>query len=518
MFRQTNLPFPIDCWLFQNYRHWDLNHAVSLTMPCVTMARWNSLKVRNRRAARDRGAARERFPFALTRQTEHPVRTIRMRKNSPPKTATRKFRWWFSAPALCTLLIALPSHAAPRHVYLTWQGDTSRTMTINYQTFEAGETSTVRYDTKPRQGRANEYRYHATGQTHEVPGLADGRKIHWVELSQLTPGKTYYFIAGDPQHGFTEERKFRTIPSGTESLRFVIGGDMGFNSDLTLLLKEAAKRAPAFGIVGGDIAYADDRQTNFARWDIWLDNWETNMVTPAGLTIPMVLAIGNHEVRGGTATSPTNALFYLRYFGQNGDRTYYSRTFGKNLAVFLLDTGHLARHEGEQAAWLAGALAAHRDFPTRFAAYHVPLYPSVRAFDGAGSVIGRKIWMPIFDQYHLTTAFEHHDHAFKRTPLLRENQLDPNGTLYLGDGCWGMAARKVDAELRWYEAKAASIQHFWCVDVNRNNRVEYRAVSKAGEVFDVYPTNAAGAKAAEKVYQVLSKLSRLTPSKLGEKD
>src|ERR1051325_2411639 len=27
-----------------------------------------------------------------------------------------------------------PPHAAPRHVYLTWQGDTSTTITVNYQT------------------------------------------------------------------------------------------------------------------------------------------------------------------------------------------------------------------------------------------------------------------------------------------------------------------------------------------------------------------------------------------------
>ena len=50
--------------------------------------------------------------------------------------------------------------------------------------------------------------------------------------------------------------------------------------------------------------------------------------------------------------------------------------------------------------------------------------------------------------------------------------------------------------------KAASIQHFWCVDVTRS-RVEYRAINKEGKVFDVYPPNAAGAKAARKIYESL---------------
>jgi hypothetical protein len=36
------------------------------------------------------------------------------------------------------------------------------------------------------------------------------------------------------------------------------------------------------------------------------------------------------------------------------------------------------------------------------------------------------------------------------------------------------------------------------------NRVEYRAINKAGKVFDVYPPDAAGAKEAEKVYETLT--------------
>jgi hypothetical protein len=86
--------------------------------------------------------------------------------------------------------------------------------------------------------------------------------------------------------------------------------------------------SPAFGVVGGDIAYAGDMLMNYQKWDAWLDLWETNMVTPAGYTIPMVLAIGDHEVRGGSSPSPTNAMFYLRYFAQNGEWSYYARTFG----------------------------------------------------------------------------------------------------------------------------------------------------------------------------------------------
>lgn len=404
--------------------------------------------------------------------------------------------------AVFAVMLAFAGQAAPRHVYLTWQGDTSRTITVNYQTLEPGGASTVYFDTKPRNGRLSGYQFMAVGRSHLVPGLEDGRKVHWVDLGNLIPGQTYYFIAGDSQHGLTAERKFRTVPAGSGKLRFVTGGDMGTSSDLATLLRQAAKLSPAFGVVGGDLAYANDTMTNYARWDVWLDHWQTNMITPAGHTIPMVLAIGNHEVRGGM--TPTNARFYLRYFAQAGERSYHARTFGKNLAMFLLDSGHLSPHDGEQAEWLDAQLSAHRNVPHQMAVYHVPLYPSHRAYDGGGSVQGRRAWLPIFDRHHLTVAFENHDHTFKRTPLLRENKPDPGGTLFLGDGCWGMGARTVDKELRPYLVKAASVQHFWCVDVSRS-RVEYRAVNKAGQIFDVYPPDAAGAKAAETVYESLTR-------------
>ena len=203
-----------------------------------------------------------------------------MRDDSPPAMAPeipRLMRRRFVATsflAAFAFLMALSVHAVPRHVYLTWQGDTSRTITVNYQTIEPTEGSTVCFDTKSRNGHPNEYRNTATGRSHQIAGLLDERRIHWVELSGLTPGQTYYFIAGDPRNGFSAEQKFRTIPSGSQKLRFVIGGDMGVSTNVAILLQQAAKLSPAFGAVGGDIAYANDALTNYQRWDAWLDLWE----------------------------------------------------------------------------------------------------------------------------------------------------------------------------------------------------------------------------------------------------
>src|SRR6476661_618783 len=90
--------------------------------------------------------------------------------------------------------VALAASAAPRHVYLTWEGDTSTTITVNFQTMVDAQTNHVYFDTKPRKGKIADYRFHSTGTRHSIDGLADHRTIHWVQLVSLEPGETYYFV------------------------------------------------------------------------------------------------------------------------------------------------------------------------------------------------------------------------------------------------------------------------------------------------------------------------------------
>src|SRR5438552_11372257 len=120
-------------------------------------------------------------------------------------TIRRRISPYLIRPIVTLVVCAgLPSStlAIPRHVYLTWQGDTSTTITVNYQTMEAADKSVVYYDTKSREGRISEYKSSASGTRHKVDGLEDGRTIHWVELKALEPGRTYYFVAGDAKSGF----------------------------------------------------------------------------------------------------------------------------------------------------------------------------------------------------------------------------------------------------------------------------------------------------------------------------
>lgn len=398
--------------------------------------------------------------------------------------------------AVCLgLWLAAPAAAAPRHVYLTWQGDPATRVTVNYHTLGRASAgiSQVFYDTEPRDGELAAYRFRAYGEGHTIPGLADGRTVHWVELTGLEPDTDYYFAAGDAAGGFSEERRVQTLPADDRPLRFAAGGDLGLSEIMRQLLVQAAAQSPRFALLGGDLAYTDGDVTQYAIWDEWLDLWEEEMITPEGRTIPYVCAIGNHEVPGGYDRTPEEAPFYLGYLAQNGDQTYYARRLGANAALLVLDSSHIAHPGGAQAAWLEEQLEAVADVPFTFACYHVPLFPGFRLPSGPYVARGRQHWLPLFDRYELTAAFENHDHMFKRAKRIRGMRPDPEGTLYLGDGSWGRGPRLVrgprrtDKVRRWYVERLESKGHVWIVDVTPD-RVSYAAIDPQGEVFDRYAT------------------------------
>lgn len=384
---------------------------------------------------------------------------------------------------LCTLVfLSLGAQARPRHVYLTWQDDTSTTMTVVFQTMKPCTEPRVYFGANSSSSLEG-YAQVAKGRPTRFPGLK--RWVHFVKLSGLEPGQTYYFRAGAAEVGYSKESKFKTMPNTAEPMRFVAGGDMWIEPATFMLMRQAASQSPAFALVGGDIAYADGRLSHVNFWDKWLEAWEKYMVTPDGHMIPMVLAIGNHDVDGGFAASPEAAPFYYNFFRQD-QKGYFSRKFGPEVIVYVLDSGHTNPQGGAQRNWLAGEMKNTAGMRHKFALYHVPCYPSYPgAFSGPYSAGGREHWVPLFDRYDLDAAFENHYHTFKRTKPLRNGKVDPKGTVYLGDGCWGRPPRQVKARKDWYDEKIASRRHVWLVDIE-GPKILYRAMDPHGKVFDSY--------------------------------
>jgi len=365
-------------------------------------------------------------------------------------------------------------------VYLTWQDDPARTMTIRWIT-----TNAVTEPLSWRRSGEMEWR--------PATAMDSGRLnqlwlIQGLALSALTPATDYEFRFASATNIF----RFQTAPTDLRApLRFVEGGDVYANRQvLDKVNALAAKFDPAFAVFGGDLAYshAANAPEKTERWVDYFDSWARNAVTPAGRLIPMVVAIGNHEVAGNWGQTAAQAESFYNLFPFPGQRGYAALDFGKYLSLLLLDSGHTTPVGGEQTKWLAQTMRERRRVPHVFPIYHVTAYPSVRSdLTGGSGLITQQIrtnWCPVFDKYKLSVAFEHHDHAFKRTYPMRAGKVDARGTVYLGDGAWGVEVRQPRLEKAGeYLAKSAAVRHFYVVTLYEDAR-HILAVDESGSVFD----------------------------------
>lgn len=370
-------------------------------------------------------------------------------------------------------------------IYLTWQRHPDTTMTIQWISPLQQPQSIVSYCLKEDSTAWKE----VSGETFKFPH-SSRYLIHRVELQALQPNTDYLFKVAPYQKNYS----FHTASSDLEqNMRFVVGGDM-YHDGIQLMAKtcrQAALTNPLFALIGGDIAYAVESAhtpfQNVERWIEWIKTWHATMVAPNGNLIPVIAAIGNHDLVGHYDQHPLKAAIFSTLFPMPGKQIYNTLDFGSYLSLFLLDSGHANSISGPQAKWLQTALQERQDMTHRFAAYHVPAYPSCRSFHNRQSLAIRRSWVPLFEKGGIQTCFEHHDHAYKRTyPLLR-NRMHPDGIVYLGDGAWGVE-RPRSPRLRCkpsFLAKFSPTRHFIVVDLTPSQQ-RFRSLNDQGKIIDDY--------------------------------
>lgn len=389
--------------------------------------------------------------------------------------------------SLCALLTC-PSAWSQDLVglYLTWNADPTTTMTINWVDLRANSTLDLQYR---RTGEAAWTQAQAT-----KFAIADTTMVgRRVQLTGLAPGTNYEFAIGAVPTRPADIKRFRTMPRDlNRPVSFVTGGDMMHNrTQVDVMNAVAGRRDPDFALLGGDLAYANGVLSS--RWADWLKSWMEHAVSEDGRLIPMVLAIGNHEVRGGRdGKIPDDAPYFYSLFQLPENRAYYALDFGKYLSVIVLDTQHTNPVAGAQAAWLGEALAARSEQQFVFICYHYPAYGTTKAprgktpLDAPLSIAIREHWMPHWEKYGVTAVFENDHHNYKRTHRLRQHKRDDeNGILYLGDGAWAVRTRTVPTpEEGWWLAKAEGRNHVFDVRLYAGGTSVIRAVDIDGQIFD----------------------------------
>jgi acid phosphatase type 7 len=394
----------------------------------------------------------------------------------------------------------LPPAPQPLALYLTWQRDPVTTITVHWHTdwTEGFSDSVLEYRATGSGGNTSWSR--TSGHAAQMPFT--NRMVHTVEmLGRLTTREPDGELLFQP-HGPVQ--KFCTLPATlSRPVRFVSGGDIygGTSPDLmSSMCKIAAAQNPEFALLGGDIAYVNNEPKAASRWFDFFRVWRETMITQDGRMIPVVPAIGNHEVHGDTyqirggapdrGVSTDRALFFYTLFAFPGRPGYNVLDAGNYLSLIALDSFHSNPVPGPQTDWLRGTLAQRRNVPFIVPFYHVPAYPSYRPFSGPISVAIRANWVPLFDQAGVRFAFENHDHAYKVSHPLRAGERHAAGTRYLGDGAWAVNTRNTTPlDKAPYLERAHSKNHVFVVTLH-SDRAEFRAVDPKGEEFDRFTIQA----------------------------
>jgi acid phosphatase type 7 len=93
-----------------------------------------------------------------------------------------------------------------------------------------------------------------------------------------------------------------------------------------------------------------------------------------------------------------------------------------NTTILALDSGiNLYPDNPDQIDFMKRELS-QPFYYNKIALYHVPLYPSIYLNNPLASAL-RTAWLSIFDENQVTVAFENHDHAYKRSKLLKDGKV-----------------------------------------------------------------------------------------------
>ncbi|MFX0133168.1 MAG: metallophosphoesterase [Candidatus Hodarchaeota archaeon] len=337
----------------------------------------------------------------------------------------------------------------PYHFHATWSDiNASITITMTWRTDETN-ISAIRYDITSKGGDAALYSSEKT-----INGtIFSGSYLYTVNLSNLQPNTTYYFVCGSDEGGWTDEIKFRTPDLQPKEIIFIAGGDSRTQVSIRNSVSDLMKNySPEFVIHSGDIV-TDGRIQS--QWDTWFDGMDNYWKTNDNFTIPIIPCLGNHEY---------NASYYYDQFALPNNERWYSIDYSSLLHIICLDSN--APIGGEQLIWLENDLKNYNNTPWKIVFFHHPPYCE----GGHTSRIDiRDTWGPIFDEYNVSIVFNGHCHLYERTnPIKNETVVDSylNGTMYIVTGGWG--APLSSTNFQWWTNNTESCYHFCLINVTTN--------------------------------------------------
>jgi hypothetical protein len=334
------------------------------------------------------------------------------------------------------------------------------------------------------------------------------RHVFTTLLKNLKANTFYSFRITEPNWNNTKAKIYAYKTFDPTKMTIMNGGDVG-NSKLAHKMMKNVVSNSDFDLimVGGDVAYDQNSPNCHRAWDYLLLSYPVlryDNATGSTRVLPVLYSTGNHDFGKQSFTDvevkhtphePIFKHFYPQNTDENGDvpnllkrKSYFSQTIGDVLIVNL-DSQYEAPMGGEQSEWLEKVLSSS-DSKVKLAQYHGPIYPSCRQGHDTDYMVvdaGKKYWTPLFDKYNLTISFENHAHSFKRMKKIKNHVADPTGTLYLGEGSWGVPGDCSERENEdLVDVYSFGDGNAWIVKIDTTAGIDNRAYNADGNEIDSY--------------------------------
>jgi len=371
-----------------------------------------------------------------------------------------------------------PASATPDQICLTWSDAPKTSQTIQWRTAPTILNGTV------------QYRFKGTAETQLLEAAADQTTVNdplitndpinhrfTAVLRNLAPATAYEYRVGDTtQNTYSDWAEFTTAPAGTIPFSFIYLGDpqMGFEAWRNLLLQSLEKcPGAAFFVMAGDLVNRGNNR----------DDWDAFFQATYGILDqrPLVPALGNHEY-----SRQDNPMLYhnLLALPENGPKTIpaeraYHFTYGN--AFFVVLDGNLPPED--QRPWLEEQLSA-TSATWKFAVSHHPAYSSKSSRDNPEI---REYWCDLFDRYHVDMALQGHDHAYMRTPPIRDGKpvASPSeGTIYVISVSGSKFYAQDHHDFAAVEFADTSTYQIIDIETEGGDKLTYRAYDTTGTLRD----------------------------------
>ncbi len=255
---------------------------------------------------------------------------------------------------------------------------------------------------------------------------------------------TVYFYQWHSENGWSDVCKYES--KGFDSFKMLLVGDIQIGGQSydnpeeqsrigyvwQSVLDEALTKNPDISFL---LSPGDNTSTGEAA-----DEWQTLLMPEYVRSLPLALAIGNHDKKGMMYDYYTHMPneFFGKYF-EGLDRDFWFRYGDVLYLVFDACSGSAADHR----AMAEEAVALNPDAKWRVGVMHQGLYaPGIAMLEPETAILLNAVFQPIFEMYDLDIVFTGHTHMQGRSNFISdgivvgsaksgETYTDPDGIIYL---------------------------------------------------------------------------------------